>query len=343
MADGCGGGLRKCRSTLFRCGPSRCLERLDGSVCHIQFRLPLLLGRLVGFRLVAQPVDQLQFTLFCLGQLRAAAAQLLFPLGLQFRLAGFKLGLQLILALTQLLLEVFFLLLGFARQAGFHGVDARLGLLRPGFFTGAQFHRPLVLQFGFPTRRPAVQCQFALFQALVESQVLFLQFLLVTRSCLPGLGLEPAFEFEFLAAQLFLRQRLRVPELGFRLCLQLPVPLFEPGFSGLLALLHLLAPTRVHLADADLQLVSKFLFATAAILLDFRVFLGEPGFKFRGQILFAPFQLALMFIIGLTQCLGGFRLLPLQPVFLLADCPFQFPGRIRGVNFKEKDSDCNCN
>ncbi len=67
-------------------------------------------------------------------------------------------------------------------------------------------------QFGFPSGGTALfNASSALFEAFVESQVLFLQLLLMTRSRLAGLGFEPAFEFEFLATQLFLRLRLCIP------------------------------------------------------------------------------------------------------------------------------------
>ena len=64
---------------------------------HFQLGLPLLLGELVDLSLFVQLPDQFLFALLGLGQLRFAAAQLLFGLRLRFNSCCVQLRLPLLM------------------------------------------------------------------------------------------------------------------------------------------------------------------------------------------------------------------------------------------------------
>src|SRR5258708_8667008 len=327
---------------LFDAGQLR-LERFDGGAGFVLgLRLPLhLRGHRAGLGIGSELGDQFLVALFFPGlggfffllhilaqegfqlpqagvRVRLPAAKGLLGLGLGFGAGGVELGLPLLVALAQFRLEEFFLLLRLESQARFGGVNTRLGLAFPIFLAQAQIGGPLGLQFGFPGLGLEGQVLFALLEFCLEGEFLLLQFLLQAGVGLTPSGFELAFEFRLTAAQLLVGLLLRVLKANLGLGLQLFFALFESELRGVFTLLDFLAPARVHLAGALLDLALDLGLAEAGVLLDHALFLSEAGLKCQGQFLLALFQAMLGVLVVLAQRLFKFQLLPFETVFLLA-------------------------
>src|SRR5258708_1246149 len=132
------------------------------------------------------------------------------------------------------------------------------------------------------------------------------------------LGLALGFGVRLRGAQLVVGLLLRVLKANRGLGLQLFFALFESELRGVFTLLDFLAPARVHLAGALLDLALDLGLAEAGVLLDHALFLSEAGLIRQGQFLLALFQAMLGALVVLAQRLFKFQLLPFETVFLLA-------------------------